>query len=81
MQADALTQFSRDHILDNVDNCQVQVLEPQHFLAAAHSHFCPEVDSLGDCIRLASLQEAEVIEGLKSINKTAPKALTDGTAL
>src|SRR6266702_3640653 len=72
MQANALTQFSRDHILDNEDNHQVQVLGPQHFLAAAHSHFCPEVDSLGDCIRLASLQEAEVIEGLKSINKTTP---------
>ena len=46
---------------------------------AAQSHFHPEVDSLGDWIRWASLQEAEVIEGLKSIDKTAPKALTDGT--
>ena len=81
MQADTLTRFSRDHISDNEDNHQVQVLGPQHFLAAAHSHFRPEVDSLGDRIRLASLREAEVIEGLKSINKTAPKALTDGTAL
>ena len=81
MQADALTQFSRDHISDNEDNRQVQVLGPQHFLAAAHSHFRPEIDSLGDRIRFASLREAEVIEGLKSINKTAPKALTDGTAL
>src|SRR6266702_5072707 len=40
MQADALTRFSRDHILDKEDNRQVQVLGPQHFLAAAHSHFC-----------------------------------------
>jgi hypothetical protein len=39
------------------------------------------VDSLGDRIRWASLREAEVIEGLKSIDKTAPKALTNGTAM
>ena len=48
---------------------------------AAQSHFHPEVDSLGDRIKWASLREAEVIEGLKNINKTAPKALTDGTAM
>jgi hypothetical protein len=63
------------------DNCQVQVLGPQHFLNAVQAHFIPEVDSLGDRIRWASLQEAEVIEGLKSIDKTAPKALTDGIAM
>ena len=37
--------------------------------------------SLGDHICIAVQREAEVIEGLKSIDKTAPKALTDGTAL
>ena len=81
MQADALSCFSKDHVSDRDDNCQVQFLGPQYFLAAAHSHFCPEVDSLGDCIRIAVQREAEVIEGLKSIDKTAPKALTDSTAL
>ena len=30
---------------------------------------------------LASQREAEVLEGLESIDKKAPKALTDGTAL
>ena len=81
MQADALSRFSKDHVSDREDNRQVQVLGPKHFLAAAHSHFRPEIDSLGDRIRLASQREAEVIEGLKSIDKTAPKALTDGTAM
>ena len=66
---------------DSDDNRQIKVLGQQHFLAAAQAHFHPEVDSLGDRIRWASLREAEVIEGLKSIDKTAPKALTDGTAL
>jgi hypothetical protein len=51
---------------------------PEH---AVQAHFCPEVDSLGDCICWASLREAEVIEGLKSIDKTTPKALTDGIAM
>ena len=81
MQADALSCFAKDHVSDREDNCQVQVLGPKHFLAAAKEHFRPEVDILGDCIRWASLREAEVIEGLKSIDKTAPKALTDGTVL
>ena len=81
MQADALSRFAKDHVSDREDNRQVQVLGPQHFLSAAKEHFHPEVDQLGDRIRWASLREAEVIEGLKSINKTAPKALTDGTAL
>ena len=39
------------------------------------------MDSLGGHIKWASLREAEVIEGLKSIDKTTPKALTDGTAM
>ena len=81
MQADALSRFAHDHVSDRDDNRQIVVLGQQHFLAAAKAHFRPEVDSLGDRIRWASLREAEVIEGLKSIDKTAPKALTDGTAL
>jgi hypothetical protein len=81
MQADALSRFSKDHVSDRDDNRQVQVLGPQHFLNAVQIHFHPEVDSLGDCIHWASLREAEVIEGLKSIDKTAPKALTDGVAM
>jgi hypothetical protein len=81
MQADALSCFSKDQVSDKEDNRQVQVLKPEHFVRAAKAHFIPEVDSLGDRIRWASLREAEVIEGLKSIDKTAPKDLTNGTAM
>jgi hypothetical protein len=81
MQADALSRFSKDQVSDKEDNRQVQVLKPEHFIRAAKAHFVPEVDSLGDRIHWASLREAEVIEGLKSIDKTAPKALTNGTAM
>src|ERR1700677_5117731 len=81
MQADALSRFAYNHVSDHDDNRQITVLGQQHFLAAAQAHFHPGVDSLGDRICWASLHEAEVIEGLKSIDKTAPKALTDGTAL
>jgi hypothetical protein len=81
MQADALSRFSKDQVSDKEDNRQVQVLKPEHFIRAAKAHFVPEVDSLGDRIRWASLREAEVIEGLKSIDKTAPKALTNDTAM
>jgi hypothetical protein len=81
MQADALSRFSKDHVSDRDDNHQIQVLGLQHFLNTAQTHFCPEVDSLGDHIHWASLREAEVIEGLKSIDKNAPKALTNGVAM
>ena len=81
MQANALSHFTKDHISDCEDNCQTKVLGPQHFLNTAQNHFHPEVDSLGDHIKWASLREAEVIEGLKSIDKTTPKALTDGTVM
>ena len=48
----------------------------------AAAHYKPaSTDTLGDHICLASQQEAEVLERLKSIDKKAPKALTDGTAL
>jgi hypothetical protein len=81
MQADALSCFSKDQVSDKEDNCQVQVLKPEHFIRATKVHFVPEVDSLGDRIWWASLREAEVIKGLKSIDKTAPKALTNGTVM
>jgi hypothetical protein len=81
MQADTLSHFSKDQVSDKEDNHQVQVLKPEHFIRAAKAHFIPEVDSLGDRIHWASLREAEVIEGLKSIDKTAPKSLTNGTAM
>ena len=49
-------------------------------MAAAH-YKSASTDTLGDHICLASQREAEVLEGLKSIDKRAPKALPDGTAL
>src|SRR6201996_5698831 len=82
MQADALSRFTKDHVHNREDNRQVMVLGPNHFATVAAAHFkSASFDSLGECIRLASQQEAEVIEGLKSIDKKAPKALTDRTAL
>ena len=82
MQADTLSRFAKDHVHDREDNRQVTVLGPDHFATVAAVHFKPaSLDSLGERIHLASQQEAEVIEGLKSINKKAPKALTDGTVL
>jgi hypothetical protein len=80
MQADALSRFSRDHVSDREDNRQVQVLRPKHFHITAVMHYMPIMDVLAERIKKASEREAEVIEGLKSIDKTAPKALTDGTA-
>ena len=64
------------------DNRQLHVLGPWHFDSVAAAHYKPaSTDTLRDRIRLASQWEAEVLEGLKSIDKKAPKALTDGTAL
>jgi hypothetical protein len=80
MQADTLSRFSKDHVSDREDNRQVQVLGPKHFCIAAVMHYAPIADVLAECIKKASEREAEVIEGLKSIDKTTPKALTDGTA-
>ena len=81
MQADALSRFSTDHVLDREDNRQIIVILPKHFQTVAAAHYKPASDTLGECIRQASAREAEVIEGLRSIDKIAPKALTDGTAL
>ena len=82
MQAGALSRFAQDHVHNREDNQQLCILGPQHFETVAAAHYKPaSTDYLGDCICLASQQEAEVIEGLKSIDKTASKALTDSTAL
>jgi hypothetical protein len=80
MQANALSRFSKDHVSDREDNHQIQVLGPRHFRIAAVMHYMPIADVLAECIKKASEREAEVIKGLKSIDKTAPKAPTDGTA-
>ena len=82
MQAEALSRFAQDHVHNREDNRQLHVLGPQHFDSVAAAHYKPaSTDTLGDRICLASQQEAEVLEGLKSIDKKAPKALTDSTAL
>ena len=82
MQADTLSRFTQDHVHDREDNRQLHVLGPQHFDSVAAAHYKPaSTDTLRDHIRLASQREAEVLEGLRSIDKKAPKALTDGTAL
>ena len=81
MQADALSRFSTDHVSDREDNRQITVILPKHFQTVAAAHYKPASDTLGEHICQASAREAEVIEGLCSIDKIAPKALTDGTAL
>ena len=82
MQANTLSRFAQDHVHDREDNRQLHVLGPQHFESVAAAHHKPaRTDTLGEHICLASQQEAEVLEGLKSIDKNAPKALTDGTVL
>ena len=81
MQADALSRFSMDHDSDREDNRQITVILPKHFQTVAAAHYKPASDTLGERIRQASAREAEVIEGLRSIDKITPKALTDGTTL
>ena len=81
MQADTLSRFSTDQVSDREDNWQIMVILPKHFQTAAAAHYKPASDTLGECICQASAREAKVIEGLQSIDKIAPKALTDGTAL
>ena len=81
MQADALSKSSKDHNSDREDNCQVMVLGPGHFATVAAAHFKPAGDSLGNCICQASMRQAKEIEGLQSIDWTAPKALTNGVAM
>ena len=81
MQADALSRFLTNHVSDREDNRQITLILPKHFLTVAAAHYKPASDSLRERICQASAKEAEVIEGLRSIDKIAPKALTDGTAL
>jgi hypothetical protein len=59
----------------------VVVLKPDQFIKAAAVHFKPNSNSLSERIRKASAREADVIEGLKSLDKRAPRALSDGTML
>ena len=57
---------------DREDNRQLRVLGPQHFDSVAAALYKPaSTDTLGDRIRLASQREAEVLEGLKSIDTKA----------
>ena len=81
MQANALSRFSTDHVSDREDNHQITVVGPKHFQTVAAAHYKPASDTLGEHIQQASTREAVVIDGLRSIDKIAPKALTDGTAL
>ena len=56
------------------------MLKPEQFIAAAAVHFKPDDDSLTECIRQSSAREAEVLEGLRALGKTSPRALTEGVA-
>ena len=68
MQADALSRFAKDHVHDREDNWQVMVLGPSHLATVAAAHFKPaSMDSLGECIRLASQREAEVTVSVKTV--------------
>ena len=66
---------------DSQDNCKVVVIRPEQLIAAVQLSFRPKSDDLTSRICNASAREAEVIKGLKSIDKHAPRALTDGTML
>ena len=81
MQADALSQSAiGGKFLDAVDNRQVTVLKLEQFIAAAAIHFKPDDNSLTERIRRSLAREAEVLEGLRTLGKTAPRALTEGVA-
>ena len=56
------------------------MLKPEQFIAAAAVHFKPDDDSLTERIRHSSAQEAEVLEGLRTLGKTTQSALTEGVA-
>ena len=66
---------------DSQDNHGVVVIKPEQLIAAVQPSFRPESNDLTSRICNASVREAEVIKGLKSIDKHAPRALTDGTML
>jgi hypothetical protein len=66
---------------DSTDNCGIVIIKPEQLIAAVKLHYTSDRDSLTSHIREASAREAEVIKGLKSLEKHAPHALTDGTML
>ena len=69
-------------MIERTIKCCMYLLGPQHFDSVAATHYkSASADTLRDHIHLASQQEAEVSKGLRSIDKKAPKALADGTAL
>jgi hypothetical protein len=77
--------LSRSAILskyeDGTDNRGVVVIKLEQLIAAVQCHYMSDRDSLTSHIHEASAREAEVIEGLKFLEKHAPHALTDGTML
>jgi hypothetical protein len=66
---------------DGTDNRGVVVIKPEQLIAAVQLYYTSNRDSLTSRIREASAREAEVTEGLKSLEKHTPRALTDGTML
>ena len=81
-QADVLSRAAiSSKYEDSQDNRGVVVIKPEQLIAAVQLSFHPKSNDLTSHIRNASAREAEVIEGLKSIDKHAPRALTDGTML
>jgi hypothetical protein len=50
-------------------------------VTAIQLHFVSDKDDLTSCIKQASSREAEVIEGLRSLDKHSPHTLTNGTML
>jgi hypothetical protein len=66
---------------DSMDNHGVVVIKPEQLIAATQLHFASDRDDLTFCIKQASSREAEVIKGLRSLDKHSPCALTDSTML
>jgi hypothetical protein len=66
---------------DGTDNCGVVIIKLEQLIAAVQLHYMSNRDSLTSYICKASAREAEVIEGLKFLEKHAPHTLTDGTML
>ena len=80
--------LSRSAIASKYNNSKdnqgvVVLLSPmQHQqIAAVQVHFILDSNNLANCIKHASAREAEVIEGLCSIDKHAPCALVNSTML
>ena len=56
------------------------MLKPEQFIAAATIHFKPDDNSLTEHICHLSAQQAKVLEGLRALGKSSPRALTKGIA-